>query len=1282
MSRASDEPGFDTSSDDLFEEAGSREDTDNPDASILGEFIRRWEEATDEQLRGALVEEYLDRYPHLEDTIGELVNVRQRIGPTTFVDSEDDPDPEHLGPYKVLRLLACGGMGKVYEATDGRLKRRLAVKTIRVDRAGVPRLLERFKSEGRVLARLHHTNIIPIYDSGEEDGLLYFTMPLIKGPSLDDVVVAMSRARMSADNKTTRTSNWSELIAEASTVSLRRRYISRLTQGRRKRPAPPAAEAPSEVPARTSLAHDHFHRVAEVVATVAEALHSAHEVGVVHFDIKPSNILIEPSGAPKLAAGCKPSSRTVRSWLREVFARVARRLTIRIPYGQRNDEPQSSVHPWVIDFGLANPVSAEGDEPGFGAATAGDGTRLKGTRGFRSPEMLMRSESPGPGASALPNTGPHTDVWSLGVTLYQLLTLSLPFASEQAVLDPEVRPRPPSEYSPRLPCELEAVVLKSLQKAHADRYATAAAFAADLRRWLDGRPTVAGKAGLLRRSRMWAKRRPAQAALVAAGVLLSLLISGATVYAAQARTAALRRELELLALQRLRQTPRQMEWFESAWERVRSLRGDNQSRDGVLQAQAAATLDGIDAQIVKEFDDAANMLAFDAAGERLLMGMITEGTRHQAVSRVSLGHLTDQPATTTTTVEGVGVIGFRRGHEPIILSLDADSQSSLHIRGAFAGAEERILRSPLNGPSNIVAHALSKDGSRAAAVVLPGRKLTPEGINAARSKGIEREDENDKGTIAMWDTSSGNLVGKLEAKHARDSNIVLSPDGALLASWDTSGRYHEVTIWSVLDRRNLRQCRTDRTVVTTVAFGPDPVWHDDDPKKSAWRLAVGMQGGMITVWDLHDGKIQSFCRGSHYDVKTLDFSPDGALLASGGRDDARLWDAATGNCVLVVPSSSYQFAVAFSPDGHRLAFGLGGGSRGKDGVQVLKLDQDRGMRTVLGLQQNVEKVVVSPDGRRIAALSNDWEILVFDRKVDRLIGILHAPVGYFTDNAGLGFNADGSRLVCSAGHEAKLWDLEERRLLGKWELPPALTEAPAFRKNGQPLLVRQETKRGQFPPFGDFHPKEHPRVCRLYELLVHDQAKRIAEIEDFDSGVLQTAITPDGRHFAIEGVGTETGKLARAIQVYEGTTGKQVGSLPTSIPPKDRWLCLRFDPKGTRLIAALDHNVPTDVSVFELPTLKLVGMVPDAGGSCINTGATRWVSGREATADSPDSLILKERRNSVTVALLRIALDTHGTPVQFSPDGNQLVWGSRNGSVTICDLNKVQRRLAGVRLGW
>src|SRR4051812_8906663 len=164
----------------LFDDLSDRDD--DPDGPLLREFIVRWEDAKSPADREAALGGYVAAHPRLEGRF------REHIAATNIFRDAPEQQPTRLGPYRILRLLASGGMGKVYEAEDELLGRTVAVKTIRLGRAADGRLLGQFEREREALAHLHHTHIVPIYGAGEDDGLLYFAMPLIKGLSLADLV--------------------------------------------------------------------------------------------------------------------------------------------------------------------------------------------------------------------------------------------------------------------------------------------------------------------------------------------------------------------------------------------------------------------------------------------------------------------------------------------------------------------------------------------------------------------------------------------------------------------------------------------------------------------------------------------------------------------------------------------------------------------------------------------------------------------------------------------------------------------------------------------------------------------------------------------------------------------------------------------------------------------------------------------------------------------------------------------------------------------------------------
>jgi serine/threonine-protein kinase len=305
--------------------------------------------------------------------------------------------------YEVEAVLGRGGMGVVFKARHLRLNRLVALKMALASASAVPHERERFQREAEAEAGLRHPNIVQVYDVGDTDGRLYFTMELVEGGSL----------------------------------------------------AQKLAGTPQ--PARQAAA---------LLATLAQAVQVAHQGGIVHRDLKPGNVLLAADGTPK-----------------------------------------------ITDFGLARRL-----EGGAGLTLTGV---PMGTPSYMAPEQAR-------GETA--EAGPATDVYALGAILYELLTGRPPFRAETAaetllqVLGQEpVRPR---DLNANVPRDLETICLKCLEKDAPRRYATAAALADDLQRFLRGEAIAARPAGPLERLGKWARRRPGRAAMLAASLLLAVALVG------------------------------------------------------------------------------------------------------------------------------------------------------------------------------------------------------------------------------------------------------------------------------------------------------------------------------------------------------------------------------------------------------------------------------------------------------------------------------------------------------------------------------------------------------------------------------------------------------------------------------------------------------------------------------------------------------------------------------------------------------------------------------------
>ena len=754
------------------------------------------------------------------------------------------------------------------------------------------------------------------------------------------------------------------------------------------------------------------------------------------------------------------------------------------------------------------------------------------------------------------------------MTLYELLTLRRPFTRDEQICTD-----PPAPLGPGFPRELEAVCLKALATDPDDRYPTAQLLADDLRRWTRGVPTVAGRAGPIRRLAMWARRKPSLAALILVGTFAVLTVG--TVFVQQARAEAERsrrdlllaerqreRERKLIQLQELRRPTRKDGWFAKTWEHVRSLRDGGTADDPQLQGQAAATLEGFDARVVKSIPGSASAVAFDPRSERLLAVRSGMGEGGRQWVRSMLWDRTADRMIAERDL-GDGVVAFRPDGTPLQASWDAD-RSRVRLFNVASGDEVRAFRSPLEGPSIIPAMTLSRDGSRLAAVVRPG-------------KGDTDEPRDGPTTLVVWDVSSDRPLRTLSHKATQD--VVLSPDGRFLAAWDSGG---EVTVWTLPDGGEFRRLRVGRMPVYCLAFGRDPVWHDE-VSAPTWLLAVGESSGLITVWDLHAERPRSVCRGSNFGVFAMDFSEDGALLLSAGRNPVKLWDVATGTCLLDVNDRDQVSAIAFAPDGRHFA-GSGKTLRGV-AIEVVELQRGHGTNTLYGLQGAVQKIAYSPDGRFIAAASHEWQVGIWENPSGRLLGVLPAPIGRFADNIGIAFDADGRRFACSGGHQARLWDVEGRRSIGRWDLPEGLCDSVAFVGRDHLILIRQETEDPRIGPFVRPDQPSSRRAVRVYDLLQPSPIRPVKKINAFDQIVHAIQITPDGTVFAVDGVGTEEGTPRRRFHLYKAPSGELMQELPTKLP-LETGSSFVFDPSAKVLAVAtvlISGDEPVRTAHVSLP---------------------------------------------------------------------------------------------------
>jgi tetratricopeptide (TPR) repeat protein len=423
-------------------------------------------------------EALLARYPHFAAELSKFLDDQEglecQVAPLRALAQTPAPAlqppavaPTELGDFRLGRELGRGGMGVVYEAEQVSLRRKVALKVLPLAATLDPRRLQRFQNEARAAASLHHTNIVPVFAVGEQQGVHYYAMQLIAGQTL--AAVLQELRGQAQQQGTSQAAPDSPAGPETTAHS----------------PSPGAAACDSTGPqaALSTLGgvarREYLGGVARLGAQAAEALDYAHQLGVVHRDIKPGNLMVDARGQV-----------------------------------------------WVTDFGLA--LFQQG-EPGL--TLTGD---LVGTLRYMSPEQALAKRVV---------IDHRTDVYSLGATLYELLTLHpvFPGTDRQELLRQIAfeEPAPLRKLNKAVPTELDTIVLKALEKNPAERYATAQELADDLHRFLQDRPIQARRPSWARVAAKWTRRHKTLIGAVSVVLVVTAVLgAGSWLWWAQKRVAA------------------------------------------------------------------------------------------------------------------------------------------------------------------------------------------------------------------------------------------------------------------------------------------------------------------------------------------------------------------------------------------------------------------------------------------------------------------------------------------------------------------------------------------------------------------------------------------------------------------------------------------------------------------------------------------------------------------------------------------------------------------------
>jgi serine/threonine protein kinase/WD40 repeat protein/Flp pilus assembly protein TadD len=1140
------------------------------------------------------VEDYARQYPEIAAVLRHVLPALEVIGSSAPGWSASRPNalpeiqPEApLGDYRIVRELGRGGMGVVYQAVQISLGREVALKVLPFAAALDPKQLQRFKNEAQAAAALHHTNIVPVYGVGCERGIHYYAMQYIEGQTVA-AIIAELRALSGLDHG-----------RGADPVGPTAEFTRDLATGRLAPGGPEAGDAP-------------------LAGTGADRPPVPEEPRTATVDQTP-----KPAASTERATRGPAYFRTVANLGHQAATALEHAHSLGVIH--RDIKPANLLvdgrgNLWITDFGLARlQGSAE-------LTVSGD---LVGTLRYMSPEQALAQRAP---------VDHRTDLYSLGMTLYELLTLEPAFGgrdrSELLRQIASVDPRRPRVVNKAVPSDLETIVLKAIEKLPAQRYATAQELADDLQRFLDDKPIRARRPSLWDRARKLARRHKAVVATAAvAGVLLLVAVGVvATVAAFRLR--------ELLDETRKAQTDGQRRLYESRLAEAKASRWSGRAGrrfEGLSALNDAAKLAreldlGPDAVLALRHEAIACMILPDVAVNRQW-----EGSPPQSGAPILMAF--DAGMDRYARVEPDGTVTVRGMADNAILvhikDIGAPARRTVdwRVRLRFS-PDGRFLATGSQPTSAVPLGVWDLSGPKRILTVPARGQVLAEDFDFSPDSRTLATGQAD-GSIGLYDVRSARLLKSL-APGSSPAGLRFDPAGQRLAVY----RHSDPTIRILdLDGRPAGPILSHPGEVTAT-----PAWHVDGQ-----LLASGCHKELVYLWNTRTGKPVTVCKGQSSDPINVAFGHGGDLLVSSNWNGiTRLWDPRSGRQLV----SADGWAIAFSRDDRWLARELSGPYVGR--WEVATGHECRSLWGGAGAQDSLHSMDIDRDGRVLAAAANDgvhlWDLSTGKEaqllRIGPTFSVIFDPSGRFLVTCGCAglyrwptrWDPDPSASCLRVGPPRAV------------DLPPRCEPVQCTQsRDGQRIAIHTRTS-GEAIFLDLAKPWRQPRSVR-------------------ENGLWCAAVSPDGRWIV---TGTWNGF---ACKVWEAHTSRCLQDLPArqampAFSPDNRWLV-----NGAFQEYAFHE--------FDGSRWQCRRQQPREKGTAF-AGLVAFTADARVVAltYSGRSIQLLDTRDWRELAIISAPDAVELNWLCFSPDGSRLAAGAADGTIQLWDLRRIRARLREMGLDW